>query len=273
MYTPMNQEKKVFPTPLASIDRLTFKLHNSFGNPLDTIQDVLHVKGFYLELSGTPTTSYINILLHNYVPESHVAVDNHITFEDKCLEWYNYDWFNDWYTNVGSTQLANQQDVEEDYYDTLLANPNNDNETLLKLKEDFARKQIQFDFPTTGYPVDKRFSELREYLQRPEGHKVLAVGEGVYDSAAIPPSFTFSTPPPKPYINCIRIAMPTLINNTTGDVTVVEFGGNNATLDAAILSNDYPLMTGTLLNNSVCTNISMTVVTREEDSVVVSRNV
>lgn len=272
MYTPMNQEKKVFPTPLASIDRLTFKLHNSFGNPLDTIQDVLHVKGFYLELSGTPSTyTYINILLHNYVPESHVAVDNHITFEDKCLEWYNYDWFNDWYTNVGSTQLANQQDVEEDYYDTLLANPNNDNETLLKLKEDFARKQIQFDFPTTGYPVDKRFSELREFLQRPEGHKVLAVGEGVYDSAI--PSFTFSTPSPKPYINCIRIAMPTLINNTTGDVTVVEFGGNNATLDAHILSNDYPLMTGTLLNNSVCTNISMTVVTREEDSVVVSRNV
>ena len=67
--------------------------------------------------------------------------------------------------------------------------------------------------------------------------------------------------------------MPTIINNTTGDVTVVEFGGNNATLDADILSNDYPLMTGTLLNNSVCTNISMTVVTREEDSVVVSRNV
>lgn len=262
MYTPMNQEKKVFSTPLASIDRLTFKLFNSYGNPLDTIQDVLHVKGFYLELGGT---SYINILLHNYVPESHVAVDNHITFESRCLEWYNYDWFNDWYTNVGSALLVKQQGVEEDYYDTLKANHNNDSETLLKLKEDFARKQIHFDYPTTGYPVDTRFSELREHLQRPEGHKVLEVG--TYDLT------TFTTATTGDYVNSIRIAMPVAVDKSTGVPAVVEFGGDNAGLDLAIRTSNYPLMTGTLLNNSVCTNISMTVVTREEESVVVSRNV
>lgn len=265
MYTPMNQEKKVFPTPLASIDRLTFKLYNSFGNPLDTIQDTLHVKGFYLELSGTPTTSYINIVMHDYIPESYVAVNNHITFEDKCLEWYNEGWFNDWFTNVGSVQLANQQDIEEDYYDTLIENQHKDNETLLKLKEGFARKQIQFDYPTVGSPVDKRFSELREYLQRPEGHKVLEVG--TYDLT------TFTTATAGDYINSIRIAIPVAVDRTTGSVSAVEFGSDNATLNTDIRSGNYPLMTGTLLNNSVCTNISMTVVTREEDSVVVSRNV
>lgn len=265
MYTPMNQEKKEFPTPLASIDRLTFKLYNSFGNPLDTIQDTLHVKGFYLELSGTPTTSYINIVLHEYIPEAYVAVNNHITFEDKCLEWYNEEWFNDWFTNVGSFQLTKQQDIEEDYYDALVGNQHKDNETLLKLKESFARKQIHFDYPTVGSPVDTRFSELREHLQRPTGHKVLEVG--TYDLT------TFTTAATGDYANSIRIAMPVAVDKSTGVPAVVEFGGDNAGLDTAIRTNNYPLMTGTLLNNSVCTNISMTVVTREEESVVVSRNV
>ena len=261
MYTPMNQEKKVFPTPLANIDRLTFRLYNSFGNPLDTIQDVLHVKGFYLELA-TPSTSYVNILLRDYVPESYVTENNHITFE-RCLEWYNQKWYDAWMCGVGNQQIAQQDEVENEYYAKLIAHRGADNDVLMKLKEDFARKQIKFDYPSVGHPVDVRFADLQDYLQRPEGHKVLATGD--YDLATFPST--------SGYINSIHIAMPVVVDKSTGTTTLREFGGNNTTLQTTLLSNDYPLLTGTLLNNSVCTNISMTVVTREEGSVVVSRNV
>ena len=263
MYTPMNQEKKVFATPLANIDRLTFRLYNSFGNPLDTIQDVVHVKDFYLVLA-TPSTSYVNILLRDYVPESYVTENNHITFE-RCLEWYNQTWYDVWMTDVGNQQIAQQEEVEDEYYDKLIAHRGADNDTLLKLKKDFARKQIKFDYPSVGHPVDARFADLQDYLQRPEGHKVLATGD--YDLA------TFTSPSTTGYINSIRIAMPVVVDKSTGTATLREFGGNNVSLDTDIRTGNYPLLTGTLLNNSVCTNISMTVVTREEGNVVVSRNV
>lgn len=263
LYTPLNQEKKVFSTPLASIDRLTFKLYNSFGNPLDTINDVLHVKGFYLELD-TPFTSYVNILLRDYVPEFHITEDNHIMFE-KCIEWYNQAWYDAWMTDVGNQQVAQQEEVEDEYYDKLIAHRGADNDTLLRLKKDFARKQIKFEYPSVGHPVDARFADLQDYLQRPEGHKVLATGD--YDLT------TFTSPSTTGYVNSVRIAMPVVVDKSTGTSILREFGGNNASLDTDIRTDNYPLLSGTLLNNSVCTNISMTVVTREEESVVVSRNV
>ena len=269
LYTPLNQEKKEFLTPLANIDRLTFKLYNSFGNPLDTIQDVLHVKAFYMELSGTPSTSYIYILLHDYISVSYVSVDNHITFE-KCLEWYHKEWYDNWMTEIGSVQCDKQEAVERDYYEKLLANRGKDNETLKKLKEEFTRKQITFDYPSVGYPVESDFSELRDYLQRDDGHTVVAVG--TYDSTVIP-AFVSNETSPTDYINAICIKMPTIFNTTTGTSSLQEFGGNNTDLNTKLLSDNYPLMTGTLLNNSVCTNISMSVVTRDEDNRITSQNV
>ena len=263
LYTPLNQEKKNFSTPLASIDRLTFKLYNSFGNPLDTIQDVLRVKALYIDL--TLGSESIYILLHDYIPESYVSVNNHITFE-KCLEWYNKSWFDNWNSTEGAEQKSQQTLVEKEYYDKLCANRGADNETLQKMKDEFSRKQVRFHYPTTGYPVERDFAEFRDYLQRDVGHKVVEVGK-------FSPSPVFTLNSSVEYINAIRIQMPTTLNKETGDTSVIEFGGDNATFITKLHSADYPLMTGTLLNNSVCTNISMSIITREEDNQIMSQNV
>ena len=276
MYTPMNHEKKTFQNPLANIDKMTYRLYNSFGNPLDAIPDILHVKHIYFDIDSTNppslNQSYINIVFQNYIPQENISVNNHITFE-KCIEWYNKDWFQNWYESISSLIDA-QNTLEEDYYDALLQNKGANKETLQKLKEDFSRKQIKFEYPTAGYVnggSHPSFSALQEYLQHDNGHVVNRIGRvsGITFS-----EWSTLSENEQRYINAISIPMKTNVDALNGIETIHSFGDGNNTLNTLLLNDsDYPLITCTLLNNSVCTNISMSIYTQEEENVIKSQNV
>ena len=276
MYTPMNREKKIFQNPLANIDKMTYRLYNSFGNPLDAIPDILHVKLIYFDIDtiNTPpklNQSYINIVLQNYIPQENISVNNHITFE-KCIEWYNKDWFQSWYESISSLIDA-QNNLEEDYFDALLENKGADKETRQKLKEDFARKQIKFEYPTAGYVnggSHPSFLALQEYLHRDIGHVVNRIGR--YNGTTFSEWSTLAENEQR-YINAISIPIKTSVDTFTGTETIYTFGDDNNALNGLLNSSEYPLMTCTMLNNSVCTNISMSIYTQEEENVIVSHNI
>jgi hypothetical protein len=289
MYVPMNREKRLFPTPLASIERLSFNLYNSLGQPLDVIRDVYHLKGIYLDVTET-NAEKVCLVLQSYVPSTFFTIHNQITFEN-CIEWYNKDWYLNWLgdpeTGVGYAQLQKQQQVEKDYYTKLKAHRGDGIDMQTKLKEDYASQQVSFDYPTVGFPVHDALAGLRSFLMQPAGHFVSEVGKYTGDVfTAVSSDSVDSVSSVPEYINCICIRIPQVVDDATGETTALQFGetvdGNDGL--RSLLSDEssdsngdavktYSLVTCTLLNNSVCTNISMGVYTRDEENGMVSQNI
>lgn len=272
-YIPMNNEKKIFNSPLSSIDRLNFALYDSCGNALDTIKDVHHVRKitFHEKPKDYGTTEIsICIVLNQHVQQKHFSEHNTIVF-DNCLEWYNKEWFTNWFDDIGQELLDEQKELQCKYANKLANCEGLSAQDIQCIKDEFESSQVDFDFPTRGYIVNGNESvidELRKlhtHVTRPCGHRVKHVG--TFDNngfAIIPEDDTES------YINSICIDTIIDVDTDTGLITHWISHSLKSLLDDHATN---PLITAKLYNQSVSTNISMSVITRDDENVILNKNI
>lgn len=270
-FVPMNNEKKIFKSPLSNIDRLHFSLYNSCGQRLDTIKDTHHVHKVAFDL--TVDNEKICIVLKEYVHQKHFTENNNICF-DKCMEWYNKEWFEKWHDEVGSRLLQQQTDLQEQIGEKLSNCTGLSVEEIQCIKDEFALSQVKFAFPTLGYPTGdaindiliKDLATLVEHLTRPMGHRLIGVGSYNND--------IFTTVSAEQGINCICIDMKKEFDKLTGIYSLFTYELGLPSLNKQLQNNvDYPLIVATLYNQSVHTNISMSVITREDENVILNKNI
>lgn len=276
-FVPMNNEKKLFTSPLSSIDRLQFNIYNSSGQPLYRIQDIHHIYKIVYDNDSDPTS--FCIVLRKYVDIKNFSEHNLITF-DSCLEWYNNEWFNTWHQDKGQHLLDQQKNMMETYGKKLAQCEGLSAQEIQCIRDAFASEQIQFDFPTSGYSVDESLNavltnnntfirvlpQIKAFLTRDEGHLITRVGK--YESGV------FSEVETSGGLNCVCIDLEKVFDETTGVYSPVSYE-TNFTLINTFLKNHihFPLITGYVYNQSVSTNISMTVITRDDENVVLNKNI
>ena len=220
-YIPKYSDGMTFATPRASIDRLQFRLLDPTGALISTAQDTY----FVTELSIVG--ALIKVTLHHHIPDKTVAKNDLVRFKD--LEWYKK---HDWETWLASdrvqAQIDQYDDVQSKFTAALKAAATDDDRR--KLRAQFEKDQVDFDYPTLGYPVNADLVKLKACLERPEGHRI-------EDTST----------------DTITISIPTQFDPETGtkeDLLTTIPGG-------------YELMNGVMLHESRTTNISLTVVERD----------
>jgi hypothetical protein len=282
-FVPMNNEKKLFESPLASIDRLNFNLYNSCGQPLDTVTDVHHVHKVVFDTTddGNDNNERICIVLQTYIDRKHFTTNNVVRF-DKCVEWYNTEWFNKWYATIGAGLATQQQDLQEQIGKKLATCDGSRTEEIQCIREEFKSSQVRVDFPTLGYPTGdaendafvKSLANLATYLTSDIGNRVIDTGSYV-EGAPFEPVAAYQVSDALRGINCIRIDVERLFDTITGRQAPVAYGGLEFTTMNTFLKNhsEYPLVTGIVYNQSMSTNISLSVMTREDENVILNQNI
>lgn len=222
-YIPKYSDGMTFATPRASIDRLQFRLLDPTGAVVSTAQDTYFVTELSIDIVG----ALITVTLHHHIPDKTVAKDDLVRFKD--LEWYNKA---DWDTWLASdrvqAQIDQYDDVQSKYTAALKTAATDDDRR--KLRAQFEKDQVDFDYPTLGSPVNQDLVKLKACLERPEGHRIVD-------------SFT----------NTVTLSIPTQFDPETGtkeDLLTTIPGG-------------YQLLNGVMLHESRSTNISLTVVERD----------
>jgi hypothetical protein len=221
-YVPKYSDGMTFATPRASIDRLQFRLLDPTGALVSTAQDTYFVTE--LSIAG----ALITVTLHHHIPDKTVAKNDLVRFKD--LEWYSKA---DWDTWLASDRVQAQMDQYDDVqskYTAALKTAATDDDRR-KLRAQFEKDQVDFDYPTLGSPVNQDLVKLKACLERPEGHRIVE----------------------NPSTDTITISIPTQFDpetGTTSDLLTTIPGG-------------YHLLNGVILHESRTTNISLTVVERD----------
>ena len=226
-YIPKYSDGMTFATPRASIDRLQFRLLDPTGALVSTAHDAYFVTELSIDIVG----ALITVTLHHHIPDKTVATNDIVRFKD--LEWYSKA---DWDTWLASdrvqAQIDQYDDVQSKYTAALKTAATDDDRR--KLRAQFEKEQVDFDYPTLGYPVNKDLVKLQACLERPEGHRIVEN--------------------PLPSTNTVTLSIPTQFDPETGlkeDLLTTTIPGG------------YQLLNGVMLHESRSTNISLTVVERD----------
>jgi hypothetical protein len=225
-YLPKYSEGMTFTTPLASIDRLQFRVLDPTGNAVSTAQDTYFVTE--VSVSGT----LITVKLYHHIPDKTVVQNDLVRFKD--LEWYAVTEWDDWYQSARvQSQIDKYEDVQTKYTNALKAVTTN--EDRRKLRAQFEKDQVDFDYPTLGYnPVNQDLVNIKACLERPEGHRIK-------EHKAYPDLHT------------LTIQIPVQFDPETGV----------STQSLPVVPAQYTLMNGVMLHETRTTNISLTVVERD----------
>lgn len=225
-YIPKYSDGMTFATPRASIDRLQFRLLDPTGALVSTAQDAY----FVTELSIDIVAALITVTLHHHIPDKTVATNDLVRFKD--LEWYSKA---DWDTWLASDRVQAQMDQYDDVqskFTAALKTAATDDDRR-KLRAQFEKEQVDFDYPTLGYPVNQDLVKLQACLERPEGHRIVEN--------------------PSPSTNTVTLSIPTQFDPETGTTSNL----------LTTIPGGYQLLNGVMLHESRSTNISLTVVERD----------
>ena len=129
----------------------------------------------------------------------------------------------------------------EEHYANSIQEAHGDLEQIACLREEYAEKQVKFSFPVHGYPINDKLSAMSAFLSKEGGHYVSDIPA---DS------------------NQIRI-----------EVTDLQTQSLLDNFQSQINQSQIKLTRCIMYNNSVSTNISMSVLTREEENALLSQNV
>ena len=223
-YIPKYSDGMTFATPRASIDRLQFRLLDPTGALVSTAQDTYFVTEVSIASPGAPIT----VTLHHHIPDKTVVKDDLVRFKD--LEWYSQADWDRWLASEGvRAQIVKYGDVQSKYTAALKTAATDDDRR--KLRAQFEKDQVDFDYPTLGYPVNQNLVKLKACLERPEGHRIVS----------------------NPSTNTMTLSIPTRFDPETG------------TKEDLLTSTPvgYQLLNGVMLHESRSTNISLTVVERD----------
>lgn len=225
-YIPKYSDGITFVTPLASIDRLQFRLLDPTGALVSTAQDTYFVKDISI------ASPLITVTLYHHIPENTVVEGDHVRFKD--FEWYAKSEWNTWVLTNDRVlaQIERYDNVQTEYTNALKTATTN--EDRRKLRAQFEKDQVEFDYPTLGYPTNADLASIKACLERPEGHRI--------EEHKVHPE-----------LNTVTIQIPFTFDPETGDSTQV--------LPAVPVQ--YTLMNGVMLHESHSTNISLTVVERD----------
>ena len=225
-YIPKYSDGMTFATPRASIDRLQFRLLDPTGAIVSTAHDTY----FVTELSIDIVAALITVTLHHHIPDKTVATNDLVRFKD--LEWYSKADWDTWLAlDRVQAQMDQYDDVQSKYTAALKTAATDDDRR--KLRAQFEKDQVDFDYPTLGCPVNQDLVKLKACLERPEGHRIVEN--------------------PLPSTNTLTLSIPTQFDPETGlkeDLLTTIPGG-------------YQLLNGVMLHESRTTNISLTVVERD----------
>lgn len=236
-FIPRYNQGMTWTTPIASIDRLRFRLLTPYGRVLSKQSDTHLIRS--LEINEVDAT--LTITLHKYVQLNVFNTEDLIRFQD--LEWYKQsDWIA-WDQTITDTKL--KYDTIEQAYKEDLKQAQSDEEKRV-LKQRFAQQQVKFDYPTLGYPVNSDLVDLKAFIERPEGHYIKALS---------------STNGPN-VVNQIVLPIDCTLDEDTGDCPTLPLTEPTG----------YSLMNGVLLHDSFSTNISLSVVERNAAPTIPSVN-
>lgn len=236
-FIPRYNQGMTWTTPIASIDRLRFRLLTPYGRVLSKQTDTHLIRS--LEIDEVNTT--LTITLHKYVPLSVLNVEDYIRFQD--LEWYKQsDWIA-WDQSITDAKL--KYDTIEQAYKEDLKQAQSDEEKR-GLKQRFEQQQAKFDYPTLGYPVNPDLVALKAFIERPEGHYIKALSS--MNGATV--------------VNQVVLQIDCTLDEDTGDCPPLPL----------TIPTGYSLMNGVLLHDSFSTNISLSVVERNAAPTIPSAN-
>ena len=244
VFVPLNHERKTFTTPLANMDRLTFRLYTPKGQLLtescasETCNtDVFRVIDITTELHDSGHDLCITLAEMDCTMP--IQAGDCIHF-DGCIEWYNKDIWTDWWNNTGKHEHTAFQETNRWYCEQLHLNRGGSVEHLQKLREEFSNKQVRFSYPTQA--PTPQLKALTAFLTRPSGLQVRRV-----DIA-------------NRRIYVEMTTEPNLANQLGVEFSELTLGANK-------------LLYAYLHHTSNTTNISMTVWTREEEDVIMASNI
>ena len=221
-YVPKYSEGTTFTTPLASIDRLQFRVLDPTGTVVSTAQDTYFVTN--VSVSG----ALITVTLYHHIPDKTIVQNDLVRFKD--LEWYAITEWDDWFQSTRvQSQIDQYEDVQTQYTNALKTVTTN--EDRRKLRAQFEKDQVDFDYPTLGYPPNQDLTTLKACLERPEGHRI--------DEHTASDTLTIQVP--------------------------VQFDPEDGSETQSLpdVPTKYTLMNGVMLHESRTTNISLTVVERD----------
>jgi len=242
VFVPLNNERKMFVTPVASVDRLTFALYTPSGHSLSHLcssdghgMDVFRVVNFSgrAGADGGADQLCIEVSLREGQVAAPIQPNDCLHF-DCVLEWYNQQRWSDWVsaTGAGNAELNRFEELEEEYAEQLHAHQGTSLETLQKLREDYERKQVRFSYPLD--PSTPEQQKLHDFVTGPAG---------------------------------------LLVQEVDGNMVYVNLPGTISLADVSNAMSASVLLYAAMYNTSNSTNISMTVWTREEEDVVMASNV
>lgn len=223
-YIPRYNQGMSWTTPIASIDRLHFRLITPYGQILSKQSDTHLIS--MLDIDDVNMT----ITLDKYVQSNSINVGDFIRFQD--LEWYKQEDWNNWDETINDARNKSF-DIEQIYKEDLKQAQSDQEKRALK--QQFEQNQVKFDYPTLGFPVNPNLVALKEFIERPEGHYVKTISSSNNSTNAI---------------NQVVINIDCTLDEETGDCTVLPL----------TILNEYNLMNGVLLHDSFSTNISLSVV-------------
>ena len=258
-FLPKYGNSQTFHTPLASIDRLSFRILKPNGELFSVAQDSYALKAIEIPLcyEDVETTDgenhFICITLQNHYEQNTLNVKDHVRFEQ--IEWYKNDWWYEWIQSDGvQKQRAAYSKIETDFLQNM--EEANTASEKLKLRSQFAKDQIRFDYPTTGYnnSYTNDLQNIRDYLERDSGHEIRKVSAGEHSDATT--------------IHNIYIDLPRQLDPESG-----HYQYDPSFIQCAELLNSLQLMNGILLQDSHSTTISLTVIERNAQMVVDAANI
>ena len=234
VFVPLNRERKMFVTPLANIDRLTFQVLVPC-NDIWTKQTEMY-RFTEIELSRLSSHNEIGF---TFAPDGRSIEDLITLFKDgdcihidPCIEVYDQAEHDMWLHNTGQKERAEFEEKLSAYAKKLYKQRNATAECREALRREFIQSLQPFSAPTRS--TQPEIQRLLSYLTRPQGHTVV-----FYDSAT----------------STVFVTLDSLHHTAANTLAT------------------YALLYAVFYHTSNTTNISLTVWTREEEDVILSTNI
>lgn len=241
-YIPRYNQGMTWTTPIASIDRLHFRILTPYGRVLSKQSDTHLITA--LDINNNNNNYTLKVTLHKFVQSNSINIGDFIRFQD--LEWYNKSEWSDWDENIASDVRTKYDAIEIAYKEDLKLAQSDEEKRALKQR--LEQQQVKFDYPMLGYPVNNELVALKAFIERPEGHHVKALNSSNNNNATA--------------INQVEINIDCILDEETGDCSPLLL----------TIPNKYDLMNGVLLHDSFSTNLSLSVVERNAAPIIPSVN-
>lgn len=235
VFVPLNRERKMFVTPLATIDRLTFQVLVPC-NDIWTKQTEMY-RFTEIELSRLSSHNEIGF---KFAPDSMdiedllalIFKEGDCIHIDPCIEVYDQAEYDTWLQNTGQKERTDFEEKRTAYAKELYKQRNATAECREALRREFIQSLQPFSAPTRS--TQQEIQQLLGYLTRPQGHLVAS-----YDSSS----------------STVFVKQDSLHHTAANTLAT------------------YALLYAVFYHTSNTTNISLTVWTREEEDVIMSTNI